>query len=86
MASRFEDILIRKGIIGPDQLAEAEQVARDQSSNLGEALTRLGYAAPEEVTLPRILVNREKVPYGVAIAVGAAIVGHSMLIELGLFL
>ena len=50
------------------------------------ALTVAFRAAPEEVTLPRILVNREKVPYGVAIAVGAAIVGHSMLIELGLFL
>ena len=44
------------------------------------------------VTLPRISMVRSNQPqptsspYGVAIAVGAAIVGHSMLIELGLFL
>ena len=50
------------------------------------ALTVALRRSPGEVTLPRILVNREKVPYGVAIATGAAIVAHSMLIELGLFL
>ncbi len=48
--ANFADLLIRKGIIGPDQLAEAQQVARDQSIDLSESLTRLGYATAEEVT------------------------------------
>ncbi len=48
--AKFADILIRKGLIGPDQLAEAEQVAREQSIGLEESLTRLGYASPEDVT------------------------------------
>ena len=48
MAS-FGDILIGKGIIGPDQWAEAEQMARDQAIEPHEALVQLGYAQPGDV-------------------------------------
>ncbi len=46
----FGDILIRLGIIGRDQLNEAEQMAREQDSNVADCLVRLGYATGEEVT------------------------------------
>ncbi len=32
---------------------------------------------PDQVTLPRILVTNEKVPYGIAIVAGAVIIGRS---------
>ncbi len=45
----FLDILIRKGIVSPDQLNEAEQHAKEQRINVGEALVSLGYASEEDV-------------------------------------
>lgn len=41
--------------------------------------------APDKVTLPRILVMNEKVPYGVAIVAGAVIIGRSPF-EFGLLI
>ena len=41
--------------------------------------------APDRVTLPRILVTNEKVPYGVAIVAGAVIIGRSPF-EFGLLI
>jgi len=52
MAKKKEDfklILIRRGIVGKDQLVEADQVARDQGIKLNDALVSLGYATGEEV-------------------------------------
>ena len=45
----FTEILIRQGIISPDQLAEAQQMVAEQGLNLADALVRLGYATGEEV-------------------------------------
>jgi type IV pilus assembly protein PilB len=45
----FTDILIRKGVISADQLAEADQMAKQSSMKLADALIRLGYATGEEV-------------------------------------
>jgi len=45
----FTDILIRKGVISPDQLNEATQMAKQSGMKLSEALTRLGYATGEEI-------------------------------------
>lgn len=47
---KFTDILIRKGIISREQLAEAAQMAQATDMKLVEALTRLGYATGEEIT------------------------------------
>ena len=47
--AKFEDILIKRGIVGPDQLSEAQGIAGKQSITLGEALQRLGYATGDEV-------------------------------------
>ena len=45
----FLEILIRRGVVSPDQLNEAEQVAKDQRTSVGEALVILGYATEEDV-------------------------------------
>ena len=47
--SDFTEILVRKGIISPEQLAEAKQMAADSGTSLADALPRLGYATGEEV-------------------------------------
>ena len=45
----FTQILLRSKLISADQLAEAEKIARDKDSNVGDELIRLGYATSEEV-------------------------------------
>ncbi len=47
--STYSEILIRRGIISPDQLAEAQQMAQQSGERLPEAITRLGYATGEDV-------------------------------------
>lgn len=45
----FTEILIRQRTISTNQLAEAEQLARNAGMKVGDALVRLGYASPDEV-------------------------------------
>jgi len=45
----FTDILLRRGVISMDQLAEAAQLSRDSGSNMADALTKTGYAEPNDV-------------------------------------
>jgi type IV pilus assembly protein PilB len=47
--SDYTEILIRQGLISPDQLAEAQQMVAESGISLADALTRLGYATGEEV-------------------------------------
>ncbi|MEC7502236.1 MAG: ATPase, T2SS/T4P/T4SS family, partial [Planctomycetota bacterium] len=47
--AKFTEILIRQGTISPDQLEEAESMARGSGSNLSDALIRLGYVTGDEV-------------------------------------
>jgi type IV pilus assembly protein PilB len=49
MADRFGDFLIKKGVIGPEQLQEAETVAKSRRLKLQDAIIQLGYANPEQV-------------------------------------
>ena len=44
MADRFGDFLIKKGVIGPEQLQEAETVAKSRRLKLQDAIIQLGYA------------------------------------------
>jgi len=44
----FSEILVRRGIVSPDQLAEAEQLSRQSNIKVVDALIRLGYATGEE--------------------------------------
>ncbi len=45
----YTEILIRQGIISPEQLAEAVQMSDETGTKLPEALSRLGYATGEDV-------------------------------------
>lgn len=47
--STYTEILVRQGIISPEQLSEADQMARQSGIKLPDALARLGYATGEEV-------------------------------------
>src|SRR5215472_16818595 len=45
----FTDILIRKQILGPDQLQEAKTLQQQTGAKLQDALVKLGYTTTEEV-------------------------------------
>ena len=46
----FVEILLRRGIVSPDQVSEAEQMARNNNSKLADCLIQLGYVSGEDVT------------------------------------
>ncbi|MCA9235466.1 MAG: Flp pilus assembly complex ATPase component TadA, partial [Planctomycetales bacterium] len=50
MADRLGDFLIKKGVIGPEQLLEAEKLATAKKIKLQDAIVQLGYANGEAVT------------------------------------
>jgi type IV pilus assembly protein PilB len=45
----FTDILVRQGVLGPEQVREAENMGRQANLRLPDAFVRLGYATQEEV-------------------------------------
>ena len=45
----FSEVLIKKGIIGPDQIAEAKGLQQQTGLKLQDALVKLGYCTMEEV-------------------------------------
>jgi len=45
----FEAYLIRKGIVSADQIKEAQRMAENSRTPIGDALVRLGYATSDEV-------------------------------------
>ncbi len=45
----FTETLLRKGVVSPEQLAEAQQLASEQDKNVAECLVHLDYATSEEV-------------------------------------
>ena len=47
--STYTEILVRQGVVSPDQLSEAEEMAKGSGLKLPDALVRLGYATGEEV-------------------------------------
>ncbi len=49
MAADFTEILIRKRIISPEQLAEAKRLAKESGKKVADELVRLGYASGDEV-------------------------------------
>jgi type IV pilus assembly protein PilB len=49
MAERFGDYLIKKGVIGPEQLQEAETVAKSRRKKLQDVIIELGYANGEQL-------------------------------------
>ncbi|MCH2596716.1 MAG: Flp pilus assembly complex ATPase component TadA, partial [Pirellulales bacterium] len=47
--SKLCDYLIKKGVVGPEQLQEAETVSTARKLNLQDAIVQLGYATDEQV-------------------------------------
>jgi len=47
--SEFVDILLRRSLVSPDQVTEADQYSRTNDVELGEALISLGYATATDV-------------------------------------
>ena len=45
----FTEVLIKKGTIGPDQIAEAKGLQQQTGMKLQDALVKLGYCTMEEV-------------------------------------
>ena len=45
----FTEILIQRGMISPEQLAEARSLANQTKQKVGDSLARLGYASAEDV-------------------------------------
>ena len=45
----FTDLLLRRGVVGLDQLSEATNVARQDDMSVADALIKLQYAAPQDV-------------------------------------
>src|SRR4029077_15584636 len=45
----FTEVLIKKGILGPEQIAEAKSLQQQTGAKLQDALVKLGYVSQEEV-------------------------------------
>ena len=45
----FTDILVTKGILGPDQIEEASALQQSTGAKLADALVKLGYVTAEQV-------------------------------------
>jgi type IV pilus assembly protein PilB len=54
----WTDILVKRGVVGPDQIREAQRMG---GVEVEEALVKLGYATPEEITKAKAL--QYGVPY-----------------------
>ena len=59
--SDFTEILVRKGIVSPDQVSEAEQMVRETGMTVADCLTKLGYATGEDVM--RAVAQHNKMDY-----------------------
>jgi type IV pilus assembly protein PilB len=57
----FTGVLLRKGMISPEQLAEAQQIAKEQNKTVAECLVYLEYADSEDVV--RAMAEHHKMEY-----------------------
>jgi len=57
----YTGLLLKWGVISLDQLAEAEQIARDTKTDIGPVLVKLEYATPEEVA--KAMAQFHKITY-----------------------
>ena len=57
----FTDLLLKQGIVSLDQLSEAEKLADEKGTAVGDTLVELEYATPEEVA--ESLAKFHKIPY-----------------------
>ena len=59
--NHFSEILIRQGVLSPEQVDEADQTARQSGMKLHEAIVRLGYASAEDVV--RAMAEQHRLEY-----------------------
>ena len=57
----YTEILMRQGLVSPEQLNEAKQMAKESGIKLPDALVRLGYATGEDVS--RAIAEQNGLPY-----------------------
>jgi type IV pilus assembly protein PilB len=57
----FTQVLLRKGVISPEQLAEAQQLAADQNKSVADCLVHLEYAESEDVV--QAMAEHHKMKY-----------------------
>src|SRR3981081_4426427 len=49
----FTDILVKRGVLGPDQLAEAKTLQQQTGAKIEDALIKLGYATQDDIMSAR---------------------------------
>ena len=84
----WTDILMRRGVIGPDQLNEAKRM---NSLSLEEALAKLGYAEPadimkakaEQFGMEYVQLDEIEIPETVVALVPESVVRENVVIEQG---
>ena len=59
--AEYTEILMRQGLVSPEQINEAKQMAKESGIKLPDALVRLGYATGEDVT--RAIAEQNGLPY-----------------------
>jgi type IV pilus assembly protein PilB len=57
----YTEILVRQGLVSPEQLNEAKQMAKESGTKLPDALVRLGYATSEDIT--KAIAEQHNLPY-----------------------
>ena len=57
----YLEILMRRGLVSPEQINEAKQMAKESGIKLPDALVRLGYATGEDVS--RAIAEQNGLPF-----------------------
>ncbi len=86
----YTDLLVSKGVISPDQLEEAKQLAAQSGMKLPDAIIRLGYATGEEVMqvmaeqhgLEYVDLNRISIPPNVVELVPESVARENVVIPI----
>ncbi len=89
--SDYTEILVRKGVISAEQLAEATQLAGESGTKVADALTRLSYASGEDVMramaeqhgLDYVNLNEVAIPPSVVELVPESVARENVAIPLG---
>ena len=79
--AEWTEILIRQGLVSPEQINEAKQMAKESGIKLPDALVRLGYATGEDVT--RAIAEQNGLPYINVDDVNDPAVGHRIGARIG---
>ncbi|MGA2253275.1 MAG: ATPase, T2SS/T4P/T4SS family [Thermoguttaceae bacterium] len=88
--AEYTEILIRQGLVSPDQITEAKQMAKESGIKLPDALVRLGYATGEDVTraiaeqngLNYVNVNEVNIPSSVIELVPESVARENAILPL----